>query len=162
MRLNVNKRYYTKNHNQDKKIKIKKNFLTFTFPFPFSSLYFIFISLWTILNQHKWIKKALGFSAVACNTGPWLSAKGTAQIDLLFDRNDRVITLCEMKFSGNEFSITQDYDAQLRNKTERFISETSCRKSVQLALITTYGLERNKYAGRFQSVVTLDALFDKL
>ncbi|MCQ2272849.1 MAG: ATP-binding protein [Bacteroidales bacterium] len=114
------------------------------------------------LQHHKQIKKALGFSAVACNTGPWLSAKGTAQVDLLFDRSDRVITLCEMKFSGNEFSITQDYDEQLRNKTERFIGETSCRKSVQLALVTTYGLERNKYAGRFQSVVTLDALFDKL
>lgn len=114
------------------------------------------------LQHHKQIKKALGFSAVACTTGPWLSKEGTAQIDLLFDRNDHVITLCEMKFSGNEFSITQDYDAQLRSKTERFISETSCRKSVQLALVTTYGLEKSKYAGRFQSVVTLDALFEKL
>jgi len=114
------------------------------------------------LQHEKQIKKALGFSAVSCKTGPWLSKERSAQIDLLFDRGDHVITLCEMKFSGDEFSITQDYDAQLRRKTERFIEGTNCRKSVQLSLVTTYGLVKNKYAGRFQSTVTMDALFEKL
>jgi len=112
------------------------------------------------LQHERQIKQALGFSAVACQSGPWLSKEGTAQVDLLFDRDDRVITLCEMKFSNDVFTITQDYDAQLRRKTDRFVEETGCRKSVQLALVTTYGLEQNKYAGRFQNTVAMDSLFE--
>lgn len=112
------------------------------------------------LRHEKQIKKALGFAAVACQSGPWLSKEETAQIDLLFDRDDRMITLCEMKFSSDTFTVTQDYDAQLRRKLDRFVEETRCRKSVQLALVTTYGLERNMYSNRFQSVITMDALFE--
>ncbi len=113
------------------------------------------------LQHERQIKRALGFGSVASQSGPWLSKEGTAQVDLLFDRDDRVITLCEMKFSSDEFSVTKEYDTQLRRKTNHFIEETKCRKSVQLALVTTYGLERNKYAHQFQSVVTMDDLFEK-
>ena len=105
------------------------------------------------------IKKALGFGAVDAVAAPWRSKAGTAQVDLLFDRSDRVINLCEMKFVSDEFSIDKDYDAELRRKVERFIEDTSCKKSVHLSLVTTYGLVRGKYSSRFQSVMTMDDLF---
>ena len=103
------------------------------------------------------IKKALGFGAVDAVAAPWHGK--SAQVDLLFDRSDRVVNLCEMKFVAEDFSIDNGYDAELRRKTERFIEETKCRKSVHLSLVTTYGLSKNKYSGRFQSVVTMDDLF---
>ncbi len=77
----------------------------------------------------------------------------------MFDRSDRVANLCEMKFVSDEFSIDKDYDAELRRKVERFIEDTSCKKSVHLSLVTTYGLVRGKYSSRFQSVMTMDDLF---
>ena len=105
------------------------------------------------------IKKALGFGAVDAVAAPWLSKAGTAQVDLLFDRSDRVVNLCEMKFVSDEFSIDKDYDAELRRQVERFIEDTSCKKSVHLSLVTTYGLVRDKYSSRFQSLMTMDDLF---
>lgn len=77
----------------------------------------------------------------------------------VFDRSDRVVNLCEMKFVSDEFSIDKDYDAELRRKVERFIEDTSCKKSVHLSLVTTYGLSKNMYSNRFQSVITLSDLF---
>ena len=67
-----------------------------------------------------------------------------AQIDLLIDRRDRVINICEMKFSVNEFIIDKDYDEKLRNKIETFRRQTDCKKSLRLTMITTYGVKQNK------------------
>ena len=105
------------------------------------------------------IKKALGFGAVDAVVAPWRAKTGKAQVDLLFDRSDRVVNLCEMKFVSDEFSVDNEYDTELRRKVKRFIEDTSCKKSVHLSLVTTYGRARNKYSGRFQSVVTMDDLF---
>lgn len=111
-----------------------------------------------LIHQQQ-IKRALGFGAVDAIAAPWRSSSGNAQVDLLFDRSDRVVNLCEMKFVSEEFSVDKDYEASLRQKVARFVDSTSCRKSVHLSLVTTYGLKGNKYAGRFQSVVTMDDLF---
>lgn len=105
------------------------------------------------------IKKALGFGAVDAVVAPWRSKAGTAQVDLLFNRSDRVVNLCEMKFVSDEFIVDKDYDAELRRKVERFIEDTASKKSVHLSLVTTYGLAQNKYSSRFQSVVTMDDFF---
>lgn len=111
------------------------------------------------LIHHLQIKRALGFGAVDAVVAPWRSKNGAAQVDLLFDRGDRVVNLCEMKFVADEFSIDNECDADLRRKVERFVEDTVCKKSVHLSLVTTYGLVKNKYAGRIQSVVTMDDLF---
>ena len=79
--------------------------------------------------------------------------------DLLIDRRDRGINLCEIKFSIGEFTIDQAYDLALRNKISVFRQETKSRKSLQLIMITTYGLKRNMYSGLVQNQVTLDDLF---
>lgn len=85
--------------------------------------------------------------------------KQGAQIDLLIDRSDGVINLCEIKYSKAEFQITSGIDNNLQNKRERFIQETRTRKAVQLTMITTMGLMQNSYAWDIQSVVTMDDLF---
>jgi hypothetical protein len=108
------------------------------------------------------IKKKLGISGVLTNTASWRSkeSENGAQIDLLIERNDKVINLCEMKFAGNQFAIDKKYDENLRNKREAFKYETKTNKAVHLTMITTYGIRHNAYRGNIQSEITMDDLFE--
>jgi AAA+ ATPase superfamily predicted ATPase len=109
------------------------------------------------------IKRKLGISGILAGTASWHgreSGKG-AQIDLLIDRNDKVINLCEMKFAGEPFAIDKKYDENLRNKRAVFRQETKTNKALHLTLITTYGVFHNEYWGDIQSEVTMDDLFEK-
>lgn len=112
-------------------------------------------------THYEKIKHALGISGVHTEISSWASRNldSNAQIDMVIDRDDRVIDLCEMKFYSSDFVIDKSYDADLRNKVTVFINETKCRKSPQLVLVTTYGLKANAYSGRIQNVVTMDDLF---
>ena len=108
------------------------------------------------------LKHALGIAAVETSMSSWRSSsleKG-AQIDLVIDRRDQVINLCEMKFSINPFTIDKKYDAELRNKIAAFKKETGTRKSVFMTMVTTFGLQQNNYAaGLVQNDIKMDALF---
>lgn len=87
--------------------------------------------------------------------------KGT-QIDLLIDRRDGIIDICEMKFTTSDFTITSDYDDKIRNRLETFRILTHTRKALHTIIVTTYGLTRNKYSGNMQGIVSLDDLFREL
>lgn len=87
-----------------------------------------------------------------------LGTAGT-QIDLIIDRRDRVINLCEMKFSLSEYAIDKDYDEKLRKRIEIFRKNSKTKKAVQIVFVTTYGVESNQYSGIVQKQVTLDDLF---
>ncbi|MBL7947336.1 MAG: AAA family ATPase [Flavobacteriales bacterium] len=108
------------------------------------------------------IKGALGISGVRSVEGSWVG-KGEdrgAQVDLLIDRDDQVINLCEMKFSNKPFRIDRGYAAELNAKIAAFTSATRTRKSVFLTLITTHGVAGNAYSRQLmESEVTADALF---
>ena len=82
-----------------------------------------------------------------------------AQIDMLIDRRDRVINICEMKFCSDEFVIDKDYDRELRRKISRFTEVTGTKKSIQLTFITTYGVKKNMYSGIVKNQVKLEDLF---
>ena len=82
-----------------------------------------------------------------------------AQIDLLIDRRDRAINLCEMKFYSSEFAIDKNYSLNLRNKIAAFKSATKTRKAIVPTMITTFGVKPNLYSGIVQQEVTLDDLF---
>ena len=82
-----------------------------------------------------------------------------AQIDLLIERRDRVINLCEIKFYQEEFIIDKSYDMVLRNKVGNFIRATETKKSIQLTMVTTYGLRQGKYNSIVSNEVTLEDLF---
>ena len=81
------------------------------------------------------------------------------QIDLVIDRDDRKICLCEMKFSQGKFSVGRDYAEKLQGRIQRAMEFTKNSKPVISVLITTYGIERNEYSNRFQKVVTMEELF---
>jgi len=116
------------------------------------------------LQHVEQIKNALGISGVMCNVYSWTyrpknkNEKGV-QIDLLIDRDDNVINLCEMKFSESEFSISASYDAELRRKATVFESKTATRKAVRTIMITSYGLAKNEWANNIMNQVVMDDLF---
>jgi uncharacterized protein len=110
------------------------------------------------------IKEALKISGISSNTTTW-QKKGNAktkgaQIDLIIDRRDRIINLCEIKFSNNPFTITKAYDLALRNKIAVFKEATKTNKAVFCTMITTYGLVKNEYSRSIiQNEITMDDLF---
>jgi hypothetical protein len=109
----------------------------------------------------KQIKNKLGISGILTHIASWKSQKSDpgAQVDLLIERNDNVINLCEMKYAQYEFVIDKKQDENLRNKKAAFMQETKTRKSVYLTMVTTYGVKRNEYSGLIQSEVKADDLF---
>jgi len=110
------------------------------------------------------IRQKLGISGVVTYSAAWRSKKSepAAQVDLLIDRNDGVINLCEMKYSESEFVIDKKQDENLRNKKSAFIEETKTKKAVHITMVTTYGVKRNEYWNGIQSEVKMDDLFVKL
>ena len=108
------------------------------------------------------IRRKLGISGVTTYSSSWRSknTESGAQIDLVIDRNDRVINLCEIKYAIDEFTITKDVNDNLRKKRAAFMEETKTRKAVHTTMITTYGVKRNEYWGNIQSEVILNNLFE--
>ena len=110
------------------------------------------------------LKQGLGIGGVRTEESVWrCSGEGTAagcQIDLLIDRDDGCITVCEMKYSQSPFAITKAYAKDLRRKVEVFKSRTGTRKNVFLTMVTTNGIRRNIYSEELVSnQLTLDDLF---
>ena len=111
------------------------------------------------------IKAALGISGVLSNVYSWQSNKNAtgqrgAQIDMLIDRNDQVIDICEMKFSKSQYAINADDHDTLQNKIARLRSETKTIKAIHVVIVTTLGLARNDYYDDAQNVITADDLFE--
>jgi AAA+ ATPase superfamily predicted ATPase len=114
------------------------------------------------LDHIPQIKKALGIQGVLSKEAAWKGgADGqSAQIDLLIDRRDQVINLCEAKFSLGKFAIDKSYAEKLRNKIHIFKTAGKTKKAVFLTMITTYGIEKNPHAAALvQNEVVMDDLF---
>jgi len=107
------------------------------------------------------IQAALGISGVITSVSSWRSQSVSpgAQVDLVLDRADNVVNLCEVKFAREEYAITKSVDEALRRKRAAFIAETGTTKAVHTTLITTYGITRNAYAANVQSEITAEDLF---
>lgn len=107
------------------------------------------------------IKQALGISGIATSVSTWRSnsPEHPYQIDLLIDRSDRIINLCEIKFSIDRFVIDPDYAMRLRDRRALFISATKTRRTPLITFITTYGILPNQHSSVVQHEITLDALF---
>lgn len=84
-----------------------------------------------------------------------------AQIDLVLNRADNVVNLCEMKWvsSGATYAIDKAYSEDLKRKAEVFVEETDTQKALHTTLVTPGGLLPNQYASVVQSVVTAEDLF---
>ncbi len=113
-------------------------------------------------SHQEQILKALNLQAIECNVAPWSvkTSKDGAQIDLLIDRNDRIINLCEIKFSKGTFEINKAYAMNLRNKMQLLSQHKLARqKAIFLTMITTFGVKQNMYANE---LVDNDVLADYL
>jgi predicted AAA+ superfamily ATPase len=110
------------------------------------------------------IKSALGISGIISHTFSWKSqhSEKGAQIDLIIDRRDHVINVCEIKFSTELYTISKAYAQQLRQKVATFRAETVTKKAIFLTMITTYGLNTNQHSsGLVQHDLGMGVLFDK-
>jgi AAA+ ATPase superfamily predicted ATPase len=115
------------------------------------------------------IKRKLGISGVLSPVCSWRSERKQsgkasrepgAQVDLVIDRNDGIINLCEAKYAQEEFAIDAACDAEFRQRKAAFVRETKTRKAVHTTMVTTYGIVHNAYWNNIQSEVTADDLFE--
>jgi uncharacterized protein len=110
------------------------------------------------------IKTALGIAGVHTNQYSFVAKtteeiEGT-QIDLLIDRQDSVISLCEVKFYNDELILTKEDADNLRRKKSIFRHVTDTKKQIFIVLITTFGLIKNKHSlGLVDNVLDMNALF---
>ena len=117
------------------------------------------------LDHIAQINERLGISGVYTEVNSWYCKadmdKGIfgSQIDLLIVRKDQVINLCEMKYSGTEFTVTKAVDKSIQEKIHDLKTMTRTRYAIHPTLITCYGLVGNSYSGGIQSVITMDDLF---
>jgi hypothetical protein len=121
-----------------------------------------------VCEKHiRQIIKKLGIANVAGEVGKWhfypapRSKKAGAQIDLVINRFDDCINVCEVKFSKNDYLIDKQYARNLLNKINVFEEKTGTKKQIFLTLITTMGLKKNIYSEDLvHSEVVLKDLFD--
>ena len=113
------------------------------------------------LAHSEQIKQAMGISGIAVSQSGWMSKSkdNKAQINLVLDRADNVVNLCEIKFSSRPYAIDKQYAERMQSRQWQFEEETKTRKSCQLVMITTYGLQNNQYVGMIQKSLTMEDLF---
>jgi len=110
------------------------------------------------------IKTKLGISGVHTNQFSFFAKatetqKGT-QIDLLIDRQDNAINLCEVKFYNDEFVVSKSYAENLQQKKRTFQQLSKTKKQIFITLITTYGLKQNSHSlGLVDNVLEMNDLF---
>jgi len=111
------------------------------------------------------IKKALNINMDA-EIGNWSfvpklnKTEEGAQIDLLFDRADGIITLCEMKYTNQQFAIDKEYAKNLLKKIDLFKKKTKTTKQIFIAIISANGLKPTMYSEELVSnVIVLNDLF---
>jgi len=113
------------------------------------------------LFHYRQILKALKIDAIHTEFYSWRSkeSKPAAQIDLVIDRADGIINICEAKYSRARYSIDLKEHNKILNRIDAFCSETKCRKGIQTVLITTNGLADNAYSNVADRTLTLADLF---
>lgn len=118
------------------------------------------------LKHIEQIKKALRIGGIYSEASGFIFQGNEflsgIQIDLLIDRNDQVINICEMKFYQKEFSISKSYAEQLRRKMTVFSEITKTKKQLFLVMITTFGILENKHSlGLVDNQLTMEILFER-
>jgi len=116
------------------------------------------------LQHLQQIKEALRIGGIISNSSSWKSSasknKKGAQIDLVIDRRDGVINLCEMKYSATTYAINKAYASQLQQKINTFKEESKTNKAIHLTMITTNGVKQNAWAvNLLHNNLTMDILF---
>lgn len=109
------------------------------------------------------IKRALEIGGVRSSISSW-NQQGDddstgVQVDMLIFRDDNIVNLCEMKFSGEMYNIDKEEEQKMMHRVEMLKSTLSTKQTVHLTLVTTNGLTPGKHSGKVQKVVIADDLF---
>ena len=111
---------------------------------------------------HIWqIIQSLRLDSMLTKYYSWRSKESVpgAQIDMIIERADGIINVCEMKYSRADYRQDMKDSRDLINKIDDFVAETKTKKSIQTVLVTTYGLRNGGHSDDFQKVLTMDHLF---
>lgn len=111
------------------------------------------------------IKEGLKIVGIKSVSGSWIEKNtiNSTQIDLLIDRDDNVINICEIKFYNSEYSIDKKYAQEITKKTNAFAQSTKTKKNLFVTFISTYGLISNQYSMQcVQNELNMNHLFTKL
>ena len=120
------------------------------------------------LHHIDQIKKALGISGIQSDVYAWSEKPFTdvdgnhfdgGQIDLIIDRNDHVMNLCEMKYSNDMYSISGDYAEKLRKKESCFRVSVKTRKALRCTFVTTFGVKTNAHSDIVDDQLLMEDLF---
>lgn len=103
---------------------------------------FVFETL--CLKHIHQIKKSLRIDAIYSTNRSWFNEN--AQVDVLIDRDDNVMNLCEMKLYNAPIAIDKKYYLNLKNKVLELKKDTNTRKNVFITMVTTYGVNENEYS----------------
>jgi len=108
------------------------------------------------------IRHALGIDGLHTDTYAWRGHDDSghkAQIDLLFDRADRTISVCEIKYSNGPYAFDKDAYEKLMSRIEIFRQSSRTTKAIQSVLISANGTSQTNYIGNIQREVTGADLF---
>ena len=121
------------------------------------------------LHHIDQIKSKLGISGIqsdvyAWNEKPFTDADGNhwngGQIDLIIDRNDNVMNLCEMKYSKDEYSISGAYSEKIRDRESSFRASVKTKKALRCTFVTTHGVKTNDYSDIVDNHILVEDLFN--
>jgi hypothetical protein len=115
------------------------------------------VCLWHV----RQIVRGLRLDAIRHEYYAWRSrdAKPAVQIDLIIDRADNIATICEMKYSKSDYTLSEKEYRNILRRAETFRAETNLKGGVQVCIVTTYGLHENAYSEISPHTITLDELF---
>ena len=111
------------------------------------------------------IKKAIGIQGIESNVFSWRwrspdAGERGVQVDMLIDRADGIVDLCEIKYCEDRYLLDKEEDEKIRHRAEVFRRESGVRKAVQTILIVSHGVANSKYLGNIQVVVDGVSLFE--
>ena len=115
------------------------------------------------LSHIAQIKTALKIAGVATEESAWVvkgsDEKSGAQIDLVIKRSDNIVNLCEMKCCQDEYQVTKEEEMKVRGRITAIMEHLKKRQSLNVTLVTNFGLKHGIHSGIFSNVIVLDDLF---
>lgn len=107
------------------------------------------------------IKDALGIRSVNTDFYAWRSSKASvgAQIDIIIERADNTINICEAKYSDGVYNLDKEEYLKLRNRITAFQEETNTRCSIIPTMITVFGISNGQYSQQIPATIELDDIF---
>lgn len=120
------------------------------------------------LNHIDQIKNKLGISGIQSDVYAWSEkafddSDGNhwdgGQIDLIIDRSDNVMNLCEMKYSKDKYSISGKYAEKIKEREDCFKVSIKTKKALRCTFVTTHGVKTNNNSDIVDDQIFMEDLF---